>query len=139
MIIVDTNVVSEPLRLAADLRVIEWLDRQDPDTLFLTTTSLAELLVGVEALPDGKRKQAFSAALSTLIDRLFGDRILPFGHREARQYAALVIKARAAGKAISFADGQIAAIAAANSFAVATRDMIPFQATGLKVINPWLD
>ncbi len=38
---------------------------------------------------------------------------------------------------IATADGYIAAIAATNGFAVATRDTSPFDAAGLKVINPW--
>jgi predicted nucleic acid-binding protein len=36
------------------------------------------------------------------------------------------------------ADGQIAANAVAHGLAVATRETIPFEAAGLKVINPWL-
>jgi toxin FitB len=46
-------------------------------------------------------------------------------------------KARTAGLAIAAADGCIAAIAAANGFAVATRDTGPFEAAGAAVINPW--
>ena len=46
-------------------------------------------------------------------------------------------KARTAGLAIATADGYIAASAAANGFAVVTRDSSPFQAAGLTVINPW--
>lgn len=53
------------------------------------------------------------------------------------RYAALTAKARTAGLAISTADGYIAAIAAANGFAVATRDTAPFEAAGAAVIDPW--
>ncbi|MGA7537774.1 MAG: hypothetical protein WBW93_03295 [Steroidobacteraceae bacterium] len=44
---------------------------------------------------------------------------------------------RAAGRAISMADGQIAAIAAVHGFTVATRDTDPFVAAGVPVVNPW--
>ena len=47
--------------------------------------------------------------------------------------------ARAIGRIVGVADGQIAAIAAAHGFAVATRDTSPFQAVGVPVINPWKD
>lgn len=57
MIILDTNVVSEPMKPAGDPAVRAWLDRQVAETLYLTATSLAELLVGLEILPDGKRKE----------------------------------------------------------------------------------
>ena len=46
-------------------------------------------------------------------------------------------KARASGLEIASADGYIAAIAAANGLAVASRDTGPFEAAGAAVINPW--
>lgn len=52
-------------------------------------------------------------------------------------YAALMARARGEGKTISTADGYIAATAASRALMVATRDVAPFQAIGLKVINPW--
>ena len=57
MIILDTNVVSEPMKLNGNPAVQTWLDQQAAETLYLTTTSLSELLVGIEMLPDGKRAE----------------------------------------------------------------------------------
>jgi hypothetical protein len=137
MIVLDTNVVSEPMRLRGDPRVQAWLDRQTAETLYLTATSLAELLVGVATLPDGRRKDGLDAALHELLVRLFGPRILPFDQQAAKAYAPMVGRARANGRVLSVADGQIAAIAAMRGFAVATRDVQPFIAAGVPVINPW--
>lgn len=137
MIILDTNVVSEPMRPHGNPAVLRWLDQQADETLYLTATSFAELLLGVEILPKGKRKAGMAAALAGLIAELFGSRILPFDAAAASHYASLVGRARAAGHAVGVADGQIAAIAAANGFAVATRDASPFQVTGVPVVNPW--
>jgi hypothetical protein len=137
MIVLDTNVVSEPMKPGGSAAVLAWLDRQVADTLYLTATSLAELLVGIQTLPDGKRKAGLDAALTELMAGLFGPRILPFDQQAALAYAPLVGRARAAGRAISVADGQIAAIAAAHGFTVATRDTASFRAAGVPVINPW--
>jgi predicted nucleic acid-binding protein len=137
MIILDTNVVSEPMRSKADPAVVDWLDRQSPDTLFLTAVSLAELLVGIAALPQGRRRSGLDAALAELVDALFGDRIIDFDRPAAPAYARLVERARAAGRPISVADGQIAAIAAVHGFTIATRDTAPFLAAGVPVIDPW--
>ena len=137
MIILDTNVVSEPIKPNPDPAVLAWLDRQMAESLFLTSVSLAELLVGVETLPEGRRKQHLRAALSEFISNLFGARILPFDPRAAQLYAARIGLAKAGGKAIGFADSQIACIAAAHGFSVATRDVEPFRAAGVRVINPW--
>jgi predicted nucleic acid-binding protein len=114
-----------------------WLDEQSAETLYLTSISLSELLLGVEVLPDGKRKVGLAAALGDLLVTLFGERVLPFDLQAATMYASRVSRARAAGRAISMADGQIAAIAAVHGFTVATRDTAPFVAAGVPVVNPW--
>ena len=68
---------------------------------------------------------------------LFAGRVLPFDLACTQAYAALMAKARSAGLAVATTDGYIASIAAANGFAVATRDTSPFEAAGITVINPW--
>ncbi len=137
MIVLDTNVVSEPLKTDGSVAVQTWLDQQSAETLYLTATGLSELLVGIELLPKGRRKAALVVALTELMTTLFKNRILPFDERAAIAYAPLVTRARAAGKVISVADGQIAAIATVRGFAVATRDTTPFVAAGVPVVNPW--
>jgi toxin FitB len=139
MIILDTNVVSEPMKPNGDPAVRAWLDRQVAETLYLTATSLSELLTGVELLPEGKRKQGLAAALSGLMLRLFGSRILPFDQQAAITYASLIGQAKAIGHPISVADGQIAAIAKTHGFTVATRDTTPFTSVGVSILNPWED
>jgi len=137
MIVLDTNVVSEPIKPKGNPAVQAWLDQQVAETLYLTATSLSELLVGIEILPDGKRKEGLGAALAELLAGLFESRILPFDQQAAMAYAPLVGRARADGHIITVADGQIAAIAAVHGFAVATRDTEPFEAAGVPVVNPW--
>ncbi len=107
------------------------------ESLYLTTISQAELLAGIEVLPDGQRKSGLTKALNTLLESLFESRILSFDQRAAATYAPLIATARSNGQAISFADGQIAAIAAVYGFTVATRDKAPFLAAEIPVIDPW--
>jgi hypothetical protein len=135
MILLDTNVISEAMRAEADLGVCAWLDQQAAETLYISSVTLAELLFGIGALPDGRRKVALAETLNGLLS-LFGDRVLAFDADAARQYAGIAVVARAAGKGFPTPDGYIAAIAAAHGFSVATRDGTAFRAAGLKVINP---
>jgi predicted nucleic acid-binding protein len=137
MIVLDTCVVSEPMKAQADPAVAAWLDRQAAETLYLTATNLSELLVDIEFLPDGRRKRGMGAALQELLAGLFGTRFLDFDREAAAAYALLVSRAMAKGFRIAVADGQIAAIAAVHGFTVATRDTAPFLAAGVPVINPW--
>lgn len=94
MILLDTNVVSEPMRQRPDRRVQDWLDAQAIETLFLSTISLAELLLGIDNLPAGRRRTAVGVALEVQILSLFGDRIIPFDIAAAEAYAKVVTRAR---------------------------------------------
>ncbi len=137
MIILDTNLISEPLKPNPDSAVLAWLDAQPIEILYLTTISLAELRYGIAALPEGKRKQGLNTALDKRVIALLAPRILPFTIAAADAYAAIRARAKRAGQAIGTADGYIAGIASAHGFTVATRDTAPFEAAGVAVINPW--
>lgn len=137
MIILDTNVVSEAIKVGRHPAVVAWLDGQAAETLYLTATSLSELSIGVEILPAGKRKNTISTDLGALLAKLFGSRILPFDREAAIAYGALVGAARTAGRTVSMPDGQIGAIANVHGFTVATRDTAPFLALGVPTMNPW--
>lgn len=136
MIVLDTNVVSEAMKTHVAPPVRTWLDAQAAETLYLTSVTLAELLFGVAAMPSGRRKDTLTRAFDAVFS-LFGNRILPFDADAAHHYAALAITARTASRGFPTPDGYIAAIAASRGFIVASRDMAPFQAGGVRVINPW--
>ncbi len=136
MMLLDTNVVSEAIKPEPHPSVVAWLDAQAAETLFISSITVAELLFGIGALPDGKRKDMLAARIDGLLDQFTG-RVVDFDTPAARRYADLAVKARAAGKGFPTPDGYIAAIAAAHGFAVASRDTSAFNAAGLTVIDPW--
>ena len=137
MIVLDTNVISEAMREAPHRKVLDWLNDQAAETLYLTSITLAELRFGIGVLSAGRRRDRLAALLDGLLD-LFADRMLAFDTEAARHYAVLAVAARSAGKGFPTPDGYIAAIAASRNFTVATRDVAPFQAAGVKVIDPWI-
>lgn len=137
MILLDTNVISEPLRREPEPGVIEWIDAQALETLYLSAITVAGLRSGIALLPAGKRRTGLLENLERRVLPLFAGRVLPFDLPCTQTYAELIAKAQRAGLAIAAADGFIAATAAANGFAVATRDTSPFEAAGITVINPW--
>ena len=137
MILLDTHVISESLKFAGDARVLAWLDAQLIESLYVSTISLAELRFGIAALPAGKRKDTLHNSLQQRILPLFHGRILPFDEAASETDGVLRARARSQGKAIASADGYLAATAIHHGLMVATRDTAPFEAAGLKVINPW--
>ncbi len=137
MILLDTNVMSEPLRNVPEPQVIEWIDAQAMETLFLSAITVAELRAAVALLPAGKRRSGLHENLEKRVLPLFAGRVLPFDLSCTQAYAALMAKSRSLGLAIAAADGYIAAVAVANGFSVATWDAKPFEVAGTIVINPW--
>jgi predicted nucleic acid-binding protein len=137
MILLDTYVISEPLKPRPDAAMRAWMDTQAVETLYLCTISLAELRFGAAIMPEGKRKKGLQQHIEDRIVPMFAGRILAFDSASAAVYAQLRARARAVGKTIDTVDAYIAAIAFARGFSVATRDVSPFKAAGLTVINPW--
>ena len=134
MILVDTNVVSEPLRGAPEPRVAEWLDAQALETLYLSAITVAELRFGIWSLPTGRRRERLHEDMEERVLPMFAGRVLSFDLAASQAYAELMAKARSEGRMLS---GYIAATAAANAMMVATRDTASFEAAGLKTVNPW--
>ncbi len=137
MILIDTNVISEPLRVAPSPQVVAWLDAQPLETLFLSVVTVAELRLGVARLPAGRRRTGLIEQLESQVLPAFAGRVLPFDLAATQSYAQAMAQAQAKGQTVGVADSFIAAIASANRMAVATRDTAPFVAMGLSVINPW--
>ncbi|MEE3503809.1 type II toxin-antitoxin system VapC family toxin [Acidiphilium acidophilum] len=137
MILLDTNVISEPWKPEPDTHVLAWIDSQAIETLYLSTITIAELRFGIASLAVGRRRQVLHDRLEGEVLPLFEGRVMAFDLPISAVYAELMARARGAGKAIGVADGYIAATAAQHGFLVATRDTSPFEAAGLTVINPW--
>lgn len=139
MILVDTNVISEPLQPEPNQAVARWFVKYKKDELYFTAIGVAELMRGIAILPDGKRKSQLADKLETALGNVFEGRILPFDEAAGRAYGAIHGRTRAAGRAIGILDSQIAAIALVHGLKVATRDVQPFVDAGLDVVNPWAD
>ena len=94
MILIDTNVISEPLRPQPQASVIAWLDRQPIETLYLSAITVAELRYGIAILPDGRKKQLLTERLEQAVLPLCEGRILDFTIEAAAAYAQVRAKAR---------------------------------------------
>lgn len=133
MILLDTNVVSEPLRPLPSQAVVAWINAQPLETLFLSAITVAELRAGVSLLPAGKRRSALQDALERRVLPLFAGRVLAFDMGCTPACAELLARGRSKGASIAMAD---ACIAATHRLMVATRDTAPFEASGVEFIDP---
>lgn len=139
MILLDTNVLSEIMRLEPAPAVLAWMDAQGSDDLWASAVTQAEIGLGIALLPEGRRRQALADAAARMFEEDFSGRCLAFDQAAALRYTHLVLERRLAGRPISFQDAMIAAIALANDMVLATRNVKDFSGiSGLKVLNPWL-
>ena len=137
MFALDTNVASELMRLEPAPAVAAWITERDAQEMYLTAVSEAELRYGVAIMPVGKRRDALEAAMTRWLGQGFRERILPFDSVAARAYAEIAAERRQAGRQISEADCQIAAICCSRGAVLVTRNVRDFQSTGVEVVNPW--
>jgi toxin FitB len=137
VIVLDTNVVSELARESPAPAVIEWLDSLAAEDVATTAIAAAELFYGVARLPSGRRKSLVSEAVRRVLHEDLRDRVEVFDLSSAERYGALVAARERAGRPISIADAQIAAVCAVRQATLATRNTKDFEGTGIDVINPW--
>ena len=137
MIVLDTNVVSELMRDSPQQAVLAWFRAQPASSLFVTTVTEAEVLTGIAILPEGRRRRGLSEAAARVFAVLFTGRVLVFDSDAANIYAEIFAQRYAAGRPISQADCQIAAIARSHGAAVATRNVTDFEGIDVELINPW--
>lgn len=137
MILFDTNVLSELMRPLPELAVVRWIDTRPVASMFISAITEAELRYGAALLPSGKRQLALVDMIERLLALKFSDRILPFDSAAAVAYAQIASDRRQAGRPISMADAQIAAIARARGAVLATRNVLDFSDCGVAVVDPW--
>lgn len=137
MILLDTNILSELMRPAPEAAVERWLADQPAASVFISAITEAELRYGLALLPSGKRRSSLTAVLQDMLAEDFSGRILPFDSSAAVDFAEIAADRRQAGRPISQADAQIAAIARSRGAALATRNVADFERCGVELLNPW--
>ena len=135
--LLDTNVISEGAKPRPDTGVMDWLASIDEEQLHLSIVSLAELRHGIERLDAGRRKTALDNWLTEQLPLRFDDRLLPVDAETADAWGRIVAAAQAVGRPIGAMDAFIAATAKRHQFTLVTRNVADFEATGIRLFNPW--
>lgn len=134
--LLDTNIISEPFKLAPSPSVIAKLHENSEESAIASVT-WHELLFGFHRLPVSRRKQQLKTYLFEIIQPNFP--VLPYDHKTAEWFAlerATLIKT---GQTPSYVDGQIAAIAKVNNLILVTRNVSDYQNfTTIKIEN-WFE
>lgn len=135
--LLDTNVISELRKTRCDASVRRWTESLAPETLYLSTITLAEIRFGIELQPN----EAFRAELDAWLDESlrpwFSGRILEMDEDVILEWRRMVAHDRKQGVVFSQPDLFLAATAKCHDLALATRNSRDFVATGCRLFDPW--
>ena len=137
MIVLDTNVMSELMKIQGSSVVCKWVKARPRSDLFITTITQAEILYGIALLPVGKRQNELTKVAQLMFAEDFGGRLLPFDEKAAIAFAEIAVKRRRMGKPISQADAQIASFCYSQKATLVTRNISDFEDCDITIINPW--
>ena len=120
-----------------DPSIVEWLDRQPAESVWITSITLFEARLGLALLPNGRRRQALELAFEKLLAEDLEQRVLDFDSSAAKAAAALAAERPRTGRTVDMRDTQIAGIVIARRASLATRNVKHFADLTAEVVNPW--
>ena len=134
--LLDTNCISEVVRLKPDLHVMAWIEAAEEGLLYLSVLTLGEIRKGLAALPQGKRRSRLETWLEVELQARFSGRILSIDADVADRWG-LLAAAKIKGKPLSAIDGLLAATAIHHNLTIVSRNVGDFTNTQAPVVNPW--
>lgn len=139
MLILDTNVISETMRVRPDQKIVDWIDAQANSLIWTTSVTVFEILAGIERLPKGKRRQNLKTMFELSLVEDFCGRIVDFDTSAATAAASISARLHRMGHTVEIRDLEIAGIVLSRHATLVTRNVKDFVHTGVQLINPWED
>ncbi len=136
MIILDTDVLSALMGPEREPSIVQWLDGQPADSVWITTITLFESHLGLQSLPKGRRRQGLQDAFERLLSEQLQNRVVDFDRAAAREAATLAASRQRAGRPVDVRDTQIAGIAVSRKATLATRNVRHFSDLPIPVVDP---
>lgn len=137
MILLDTNVISALMRRTPDLRVIAWLDRQPPTSVWTTSITILEVRFGLQVMATGKKRSALLELFERLLTEKIERRVASFDTLATQHAAELMAVRQKSGRTGELRDTMIAGIVLASRATLATRNTNHFDDLPISLINPW--
>ena len=137
MILLDTNVLSALMQREPDPQVVEWLDTQVPQDIWITTITVFEVRYGLNVLAEGLKRDMLLQRFEELVAQDLAERVVGLDRRAAQASAQLAARRKARGRPVDIRDTFIAGIASAQGAMLATRNTRHFDDLTTPVVNPW--
>jgi toxin FitB len=135
--LLDTNCISEAVRIHPEPRVMAWIEATEESMLYLSVLTLGEIRKGIAALPSSKRRTRLETWLEVELSARFSGRILWVDREVADRWGMLAASSKVKGKSLSAIDGLLAATAVHHNLAIVSRNVGDFANLPVAVVNPW--
>jgi toxin FitB len=135
--LLDTCLISELVAKQPNQQVLDWLDAQVPETLYLSVITIGEIAKGISKLTGSGRKESLTTWLDETLPNRFENRILGIDVSTMVLWGNLVGQLELWGRPLPVMDSLIAAIALQHSLSLVTRNENDFTGTGVVIVNPW--
>jgi toxin FitB len=136
--LLDTCLISELVAKQPNQQVVDWLDNQTPEILYLSVITMGEIAKGIHKLDGSQRKDSLQIWLTHTLPTRFSGRILGIEVATMLLWGELVGRLEKQGRSLPVMDSLIAAIALQNSLSLVTRNANDFAGTDVEIVNPWL-
>ena len=135
--LLDTNCISEVVRINPEPRVMAWIEAADESLLYISVLTLGEIRKGLAALSQGKRRTQLETWLDVELRARFSGKTLPVDAPVADRWGWLAATAKRAGKPLAVIDGLLAATALHHNLTLVSRNTSDFAHLQVPLLNPW--
>jgi predicted nucleic acid-binding protein len=135
--LLDTNVISEIIKLRPESKVVSWFQATSEELLYLSVLAIGEIRKGIDSLPRSNKRALLESWLANDLVLRFAGRILAVNLDIAERWGLICAQAKIAGASLAVIDGLMAATALHHNLTLVTRNTKDVQVAGIKTLNPW--
>jgi predicted nucleic acid-binding protein len=135
--LLDTNVISEMVKLRPEAKVVSWVQTTSEELLYLSVLTIGEIRKGIDSLPRSNKRGLMESWLANDLVLRFAGRILQVNLDIAERWGLISARAKIAGAPLAVIDGLMAATALHHNLTFVTRNTKDVRAAGINMLNPW--
>jgi toxin FitB len=135
--LLDTCVISELIKMKPKPKIVQWIEKEEENNLFMSVLTIGEIHKGIEKLPESRKKEKLYDWVRYDLEERFQDRILNFDLQTAVIWGRIQAHSELTGRAMPAIDGLIAATGLSYGLTVVTRNTTDMEMSGVTLINPW--
>ena len=135
--LLDTNVISELVKLRPEAKVVSWVQTTSEELLYLSVLTIGEIRNGIDSLPRSNKRGLLESWLANDLVLRFAGRILQVNLDIAERWGLISARAKMAGAPLAVIDGLMAATALHHNLTLVTRNTKDVRVAGINMLNPW--